>query len=51
MEMKTGIQFLPFIFPLFQPYQVCSISFKLISVVSAGALLSKDYIILDNSWH
>lgn len=51
MEMNIDIQFLLFILPLFQSYQICSISLKFTSLVSAGALCTKEYIILDNSWH
>lgn len=49
MEMNTDIQFLPFILPLFQSHQVCKISMKFTSLTSAGAILTKEYILLDNT--
>lgn len=42
MEMNTDIQFLPFLLPLFQSYQVCAISLKFASLMSTGALLTKE---------
>lgn len=51
MEMNTDIQFLPFILPLLQSYEVCSISLKFTSFMPGGARHTKEHIIPDNSWH
>jgi len=51
MEMNSDIQFLPFVSPLFQSSQGCSIFSKFTSLMSHGAVLSKGYILVDYSWH